>query len=196
MQSPWFGGFYERLIQSVKKSIAGSIEDKKISRIEFNIALQEAAHRINCRPLTHNPVSSEDEEVLTPHHLAKYRSGWPILQSIHGMKNIPDPLSDKNQYRRGRILAEEISKRFTLQYLPILTKRTKWYKECEPLKQGDLVLVIDPNCTRKAWERARVTKVYYAKDKTGRVADILMPNGTERKNRSAQRLAKIEIKSI
>ena len=196
VQSPWFGGFYERLIQSVKKSIAGSIEDKKISRIEFNIALQEAAHRINCRPLTHNPVSSEDEEVLTPHHLAKYRSGWPILQSIHGMKNIPDPLSDKNQYRRGRILAEEISKRFTLQYLPILTKRTKWYKECEPLKQGDLVLVIDPNCTRKAWERARVTKVYYAKDKTGRVADILMPNGTERKNRSAQRLAKIDIKSI
>ena len=196
VQSPWFGGFYERLIQSVKKSIAASIEDRKVTRIAFNIALQEAAHRINCRPLTHNPISSEDEEVLTPHHLAKFRSGWPLLQSIHGMKSIPDPLSDKNQYRRGRILAEEMSRKFVSQYLPVLTKRTKWFKDFTPLKAGDLVLLIDPNYTRKAWERARVKKVYYAKDGNGRVADILMPDGTEKKNRSVKRLAKLDIQTL
>lgn len=196
VQSPWFGGMYERLIQSVKKSIAASVEGKKLSRIEFNIALQEAAHRINCRPLTHNPISAEDEEVLTPHHLAKHRSGWPLLQSLHGMKNLPDPLSDKNQYRRGRILAEDMTKRFVLEYLPVLTKRTKWFKDSEPLKIGDLVLLIDPNCTRKAWERARVIKVYYAQDGTGRVADILMSNGSIKKNRSTQRLAKLNIKTL
>lgn len=196
VQSPWFGAFYERLIQTVKKSIASTIEGKKISRVEFNIALQEAAHRINCRPLTHNSISYEDEEVLTPHHLAKYRSGWPLLPSIHGMKEIPDPLGDKDQYRRGRIYAEEISRKFVSQYLPVLTKRTKWFKNFAPIKTGDLVLVIDPNKTRKAWDRARVHKLYLSKDKNARVADLLFPDGTIRKNRSVKRLAKLDIKSL
>ncbi|XP_070507569.1 uncharacterized protein [Chironomus tepperi] len=196
VQSPWFGAFYERLIQTVKRSIQEAIEGKKITRIEFNIALQETAHRVNCRPLTHNPISSEDEEVLTPHHLAKYRSGWPLLPSIHGLSEIPDPLSDKDQYRRGRILADEMARKFVSQYLPVLTKRTKWFKDSAPIKTGDLVLLIDPNKTRKAWERARVLKIYSGKDKIGRVVDLLMPNGATRKNRSVKRLAKIEIKSM
>ena len=196
VQSPWFGAFYERLIQTVKKSIASAIEGRKISRISFNIALQEAAHRINCRPLTHNPVSAEEEEVLTPHHLAKNKSGWPLLPSIHKYKEIPDPLGDRDQYRRGRILADEMTKKFITQYLPILTKRTKWFKEFEPIKAGDLVLVIDPNKTRKAWERARVQQVYYSKDNNGRVVDLILPDGSIRKNRSVKRLAKIEIKSM
>lgn len=196
VQSPWFGAFYERLIQIVKKSIQEAIEGRRISRIEFNIALQEAAHRINCRPLTHNPINTEDEEVLTPHHLAKYRSGWPLLPSIHGIKSIPDPLSDKDQYRRGRILADEMARKFVSHYLPVLTKRTRWFKEFAPIKSGDLVLLIDPNQTRQAWERARVLKVYYGKDHIGRVVDLLMPDGSTKKNRSVKRLAKIEIKSI
>lgn len=196
VQSPWFGAFYERLIQTVKKSIASAIEGRRVSRMSFNIALQDAAHRINNRPLTHNPISAEDEEVLTPHHLAKNRSGWPLLPSIHGMKDIPDPLSDKNQYRQGRLLAEEMTRKFNTQYLPVLAKRTKWFKDFKPIKAGDLVLLIDPNCTRKAWERARVIKVYVAKDKNVRVADIMLPDGSIRKNRSAHRLAKLDIQQI
>jgi len=196
VQSPWFGAFYERLIQTFKKSIASSIEGRKVSRIEFNIALQEAAHRINCRPLTHNPVSAEDEEVLTPHHLAKNRSGWPLLPSIHKYKEIPDPLGDRDQYRRGRKLADEVTRKFVSQYLPILTKRKKWFKNFAPIKAGDLVLAIDPNKTRKAWERARVLKVYYGRDNNGRVVDLMLPDGSIRKNRSVKRLAKIDIKSM
>lgn len=196
VQSPWFGGFYERLIQTVKKSIETSIEGKKVTKTEFNIALQEASHRINCRPLSHNPISSEDEEVLTPHHLVKLRSGWPLLPSVHGIKNIPDPKKDKDQYRRGRIIADEMLRKFVAYYLPVLTKRTKWFKDFSPIKEGDLVLLIDPNLTRKAWERARVEKVYMSKDGNVRVVDLLMPDGTIRKNRSAKRLAKIEIKTM
>jgi len=196
VQSPWFGAFYERLIQTFKKSISSAIEGRKIGRIEFNIALQEAAHRINCRPLTHNPVSAEDEEILTPHHLAKNKSGWPLLPSIHKYKEIPDPLGDRDQYRRGRILADELTKKFISQYLPVLTKRTKWFKDFAPIKAGDLVLVVDPNTTRKAWERAKVEKVYYGKDNNGRVVDLLLPDGSRRKNRSVRRLAKIDIKTM
>lgn len=196
VQSPWFGAFYERLIGTVKRSIAEAIKDRRMTKTEFNIALQDAAHRINCRPLTHNPVDTEDEEVLTPHHLAKGRSGWPLIPSVQGLQSVPDPWSDKSQYRRGRLLAHEITKKFTNYYLPTLTKRTKWFKDFKPIKVGDLVLLIDPNRTREAWERARVINIYQSKDGNSRVADILMPNGSVRKNRSTKRLAKIELKTL
>jgi hypothetical protein len=196
VQSPWFGAFYERLIQTFKTSILSAIEGKKIDRTEFNIALQGAAHRINCRPLTHNPVSAEDEEILTPHHLAKNRSGWPLLPSIHSYKKTPDPKNDRDLYRRGRILAEEMTRKFSSQYLPELTRRTKWFKDCEPIKAGDLVLIVDPNFTRKAWERAKVENVHYGDDNNIRIVDLLLHNGTRKKFRSVHRLAKIDIKTM
>lgn len=192
-QSPWWGGFYERLIKEVKRAIAAAIEGKKVNRLQFNIALQEAALRINCRPLTHIPVSHEEAEILTPHHLAKYRSGWPLLPSITSETKPHNPLNDKSNYKKGRQLADEIMRRFVSYYLPELTRRTKWYKDVKPIKVNDLVLLVDPNKTRQAWERARVVKIYPSKDGRGRVADVVLSDGTLRSRRSVQRLAKIEI---
>jgi hypothetical protein len=196
VQSPHFGGFYERLIKEVKRAIASSIENRKVTKIEFSIALQEAAHRINCRPLTHNPISSEDEEVLTPHHLAKNRSGWPLLPSTFGAKTPHDPMDDRSYYRKGRILGEDMTRRFVSYYLPVLTRRDKWFKENPPMKVGDLVLLVDPNATRKAWERARVIKIYKSRDSRGRVADIRMPDGTIKQRRSVNRLAKLNLQTL
>jgi hypothetical protein len=51
-QAPWFGGMYERLIKEVKRSLTDTLQARKINRIELNIAVHEAAHRLNCRPLT------------------------------------------------------------------------------------------------------------------------------------------------
>ncbi|XP_070505333.1 uncharacterized protein [Chironomus tepperi] len=196
VKSPWFGGFYERLIKEVKRAVQSSTENRKVSKVELNIALQEAAHRINCRPLTYNSISSEDEEVLTPHHIAKNRSGWPLLPSIHGMKEVHDPVNDKNVYRRGRILGEDMARRFIAYYLPILTKRDKWFKDNPPLRVNDLVLLCDPNKFRSAWERAKIIKIYKSKDNKSRVADVQMPDGTIRKRRSVNRLAKLNLQKL
>jgi hypothetical protein len=196
VQSPWFGAFYERLIKEVKRAIKDEVKDKRIQRIAFNSALQEAAHRINCRPLTHNSISHEDEEVLTPHHLAKFRSGWPLLPSAHKIKKPHDPNEDRSVYRKGVVIAEGICQRFVKNYLAELTKRTKWFKDAVPLAVNDLVLLIDPTKTRKQWDRARIIKLYKSRDGRKRVADILLADGTLRKNRSVQRLAKIEISTL
>jgi hypothetical protein len=69
-QAPWFGGMYERLIKEVKRSLTDTLQARKINRIELNIAVHEAAHRLNCRPLTGNSVDAADGVILTPHHLA------------------------------------------------------------------------------------------------------------------------------
>ncbi|KAG5666437.1 hypothetical protein PVAND_014465 [Polypedilum vanderplanki] len=189
--SPWMGGFYERPIKEVKRSLMQILENKKLSMIELNIALQDTCHRLNCRPLTHNPLSADDDEVLTPHHLARGRAGWPYLPSYTPV--VKEPKEDRRVFRRSRALADQIMSKFVTGYLPILTKTTKWFKEIStPLRIGDIVLLIEPNQTRREWQRARVIKIYKSSDKRGRVADVQLQKGKIKKARSIQRLAKLE----
>jgi hypothetical protein len=188
--SPWFGGMYERLIREVKRSLTDTLHQRKIDQIELNIAIHEAAHRMNLRPLTKNPIEAEDEPVLTPYHLAKYQSGWPLLPGIHNGKYLQ--VDDRSIYRKGRIAADEIMKKFTAYYLPVLTKKVKWLEDTEPLKENDLVLIIEPNMTRKEWPRGKIVKLFYGKDGTPRVADVLKANG-KIKRRPVRKLAKIDI---
>ncbi|XP_070495848.1 uncharacterized protein [Chironomus tepperi] len=191
--SPWFGGCYERLIKEVKRSLAEVLtrRRKAVSKIELNIAIHEACHRINQRPLTHNSISADDDIILTPHILAKHRSGWPLLPGLH--KNKYAPIDDKSIYKNGRKLADQIMEKFVSLYLPELTRRAKWINPQPSLEENDLVLYITPNNTRKEWMRAKVIKVYKGRDGVVRVADILFGNGTIREKCAARHLAKINI---
>jgi hypothetical protein len=76
----------------------------------------------------------------------------------------------------------------------VLTKRVKWLKETEPLKVDDLVLIIEPNMTRKEWPRGKIVKLFYGKDETPRVADVMKANG-KIKRRPVRKLARINIQS-
>jgi hypothetical protein len=190
--SPWFGSFYERLIKEVKRAMYDILSQKKIDLIELRIAVAETAHRINLRPLTNNPIDAEDQEVLTPHHLAKYRSGWPLLPGLHTGKY--QQVDDRIIYRRGRVLADEIMAKFTAYYLPVLTKKVKWLDNDEPLKEEDLVLMIEPNMTRFEWPRGKIVKLFHGKDGIPRVADVLQASG-KIKRRPVRKLAKINIQT-
>jgi hypothetical protein len=192
--SPWMGAFYERLIREVKRSIVSVLDNRKLTPAALNIALNDTAHRLNNRPLTHNSVSAEDEPVLTPHMLAKGRSGFPYLPGIRS-STIKEATKDRSIYRKGRAIADEVMRRFYRYYLPVLTKRVKWNKDVKPLKAKDLVLLIEPNDTRREWKRGRVIRVYKGRDGKKRVADVMLPDKSVKKARSVQRLAKIEIKS-
>jgi hypothetical protein len=189
--SPWMGGVYERLIREVKRSLAGTLNQRKLTIVELNIAVQESAHRMNLRPLTYNSISAEDDIILTPHHLAKNRSGWPLLPGLH--RDQYANVDDRSIYRRGRMLSDEIMRRFTAYYLPVLTKRCKWFKGEPSLKMGDLVLLINPNYTRTMWRRGRIVKLYYGKDMIVRVADVQFADGSIKERVSARNLARIEI---
>jgi hypothetical protein len=191
--SPWFGGCYERLVKEVKHSIAEVLtrRRKPVSKIELNIAIQEASHRINQRPLTHNSISADDDVILTPHILAKHRPGWPLLPGMH--KNQYGHVDDKSVYHNGRKITDQIMEKFVTLYLPELTRRAKWIKSQPSLAENDLVLYITPNKTRKEWMRAKVLKVYRGRDNVVRVADILFGDGTIRQKCAARHLAKIDI---
>ncbi|KAG5667367.1 hypothetical protein PVAND_015350 [Polypedilum vanderplanki] len=191
--SPWMGGAHERMIKELKRAIEFTVKKKKLSKIEFNIAIQEAAHRINCRPLTANSIDSEDQPVLTPHLLAKHRDGWPLLPSRTKCEYDNSDTNDRLIYHRGRAIADEITSRFMKEWLPMITRQCKWFKNVPDFKKGDLVLLVDPGKTRYAWPRAKVCETYAGRDGRVRILDVQLPNGEVIKRYSAQRAAKIDI---
>lgn len=84
--APWYGGFYERLIRSVKDSLSMA-EIKKHSIESFRTLLIEIQGVINDRPL----FRSTDGTFITPYHLI-FGNG---RSSLFSSTNIVSPEHDK-----------------------------------------------------------------------------------------------------
>ena len=71
--SPWWGGFYERLVRSVKMSLKKILGKSLLSYEELETVLLKIESVINGRPLAY---LSEDDlgDALTPNHLMYGRS--------------------------------------------------------------------------------------------------------------------------
>ena len=80
-RAPWWGGFFERLIRSVKRCLKKILKNAKLSYEELLTVVTEVECVLNSRPLTY--VSSEDiEEPLTPSHLMTGRRLLSIPDEI------------------------------------------------------------------------------------------------------------------
>ena len=67
-RAPWWGGFFERMVKSVKRCLKKTIGNVTLSYDELLTAVAEVEMVLNSRPLSF--VSTEDmEEPLTPSHL-------------------------------------------------------------------------------------------------------------------------------
>ncbi|XP_064120253.1 uncharacterized protein LOC135224858 [Macrobrachium nipponense] len=68
--APHQGGFYERMVGSVKSALKKAIFKKRINSDELNTIVTEIERRINNRPLTYDDATSPDTvDALTPSHL-------------------------------------------------------------------------------------------------------------------------------
>ena len=65
--SPWWGGFWERLIKSIKRSLNRIIVRASVNYEELLIIMIEIEAIMNSRPLTY--IGNEVDEILTPGHL-------------------------------------------------------------------------------------------------------------------------------
>ena len=68
-RSPWMGGHFERLVRTIKASLATAISRKLLSLEEFRAVVLEAENIVNSRPLTYQSDSTRDVP-LSPSQLA------------------------------------------------------------------------------------------------------------------------------
>ncbi|XP_069164574.1 uncharacterized protein [Procambarus clarkii] len=68
-RAPWHGGFYERMVGTVKKCLRKTLHRQKINLTELQTLVVEIEARVNNRPLTYLTEDFSQREPLSPSHL-------------------------------------------------------------------------------------------------------------------------------
>jgi len=162
------GGSWERLIRSIKTALRVTLKERAPKLETMETLLVGAECIINGRPLTFVSLDHKDDEALTPNHFLIGSSGGPAMFGSFSDKD----LRSKKQWRYAQRLADHFWKRWTKEYMPVLTRRVKWCHPVSPVEIGTVVLVVDPTFTRNNWPKGIVNKIYPGKDGQVRVVDV------------------------
>ncbi|XP_055622986.1 uncharacterized protein LOC129766479 [Toxorhynchites rutilus septentrionalis] len=185
--SPHMGGAWERMVRSVKSAMGVLNQSRAPSEEVFMTVLCEAESMVNSRPLTYMPLEDCNQEALTPNHF--------ILLSSSGVKQsekLPTKESDglRSVWKFCQYLLDQFWRRWIREYLPTITRRTKWHDNVKPINEGCLVLIVD-GAVRNRWIRGKVVNVIHGKDGIVRQADVQTANGILR--RPAVKLAVLDV---
>ena len=152
-KSPWWGGFWERMVKLTKDALKKTLGKAKVSFEELQTVLVAVEAVINSRPLTY--VGSEDEtEPLTPSHLV---CGKRVLTIPSGAKVAVVDL--RQRFGHLRNLMENSKKRWLKEYLTELRVFHKKKGKYKVPKVDDLVVIKDDNIKRQNWKVGRILRI-------------------------------------
>ena len=172
--APHMGGAWERLVRSVKAALTATLRERAPREEALLTLLTEAEHSVNSRPLTHVSVDPNDPEALTPNHF--------LLGSSSGLPHTgPCNDADRRAWRATQALADSFWQRWVAEYLPTLVPRGRPDDRARPLKEGDVVIIVDPTLPRNVWPRGVVQKTYPGPDRKIRSADVRTTGGVFRR---------------
>ena len=165
LRSPWMGGHFERLVRTIKASLATAISRKLLTLEEFSTIVKEAENIVNSRPLTYQSDNSRDIP-LTPSQLVWGRDLTlmpPLLQPGDPLDEDYDAKATRAQYVVLSNALERFRKRWHNEYL--LSLREKHYNQCAEnpshhLRVGQLVMVKHDNIHHIEWPLGVITAVY------------------------------------
>ena len=198
-RAPWWGGYFERLVQSVKRCLKKILKNVKVTSEELQTVLVEIEATLNSRPLTF--VSSEEtEEPLTPYHLLCGRRllAMPDREEIE--------ISQLNaEEARGRVaLLKRLKDHFWIGWRNeyILELRNSHRLKMKNAKRqtvaaGDVVIIHEDGLHRGLWKHGRVESLIKGKD--GLVRGAVVKSTTPKKGnltrlrRPLQRLYPLEL---
>ncbi|XP_062714134.1 uncharacterized protein LOC134290921 [Aedes albopictus] len=172
--APHMGGCWERMVRSVKAAMGAISEHPRHPSDEIlETVVLEAEAIVNSRPLTYVPLDNEDQDALTPNHFLLYGSSGVVQPRTSPMT---DGATLRDSWKLAQYLADLFWKRWVREYLPTLTRRTKWFEPAKPMGPGDLVIIIDEN-KRNGWIRGRIVEVTRGRDGQVRSAVVRTAEG-------------------
>ena len=156
-RSPWHGGWWERLVRSVKEPLSKVLGKALLSYQELATVLTRIEADINSRPLTTVSDDIRDLTPITPAHLA-------LGRSLFSLPDVEDEVSANKSTTRQRYLYQQklinhFWQRWRGEYLQQLSVRQKWMNEQPALKIGDVVLISEDKVSRGKWPMGRVDKL-------------------------------------
>lgn len=186
--SPHMGGSWERLIRTIKNNLKVVCSSRRLSDEVLRNLLAEVENIINSRPLSHVPIDEDSAPALTPNHF--------LLGSSNGTKPLSN-LDDSGEALRqnwttSQILANQFWRRWISDYLPEITRRTKWFKRSKPISVGDVVIIVDPKMPRNCWPMGKIIATKISMDGQVRSATVRTANGVY--DRPATKLAVLDVR--
>lgn len=74
-------------------------------------------------------------------------------------------------------MANEFWKWWLRDYLPVITRRTKWLTKEDPIKVNDVVIIVDPKAPRNSWPLGRIIATKLGLDGQVRSATVQTRHG-------------------
>lgn len=173
-EAKFMGGVWERLIRTTKTCLYDIMSTRRPNDEMFRSLLMEVMNVVNARPLTFIPLDNANDETLTPNHF--------IHGSSNGLKPPGDFASDgpilKSEWKEIQRLTDCFWKRFIEEYVPTLTRKTKWFQPVKPIEIDDIVLVIDEKNSRNVYPKARVIDIVIGSNDQVRRVRVQFVNGS------------------
>ncbi|XP_031356651.1 uncharacterized protein LOC116180680 [Photinus pyralis] len=177
--SPHFGGAWEIMVQQTKRILKATLNDKHPKDQILLTVLKGAENIINSRPLTPMSDDPADPDCLTANHFL--RGFADVGMSIPTCSKEIDEWY-RESWKKAQFMLETFWRKWKAEALPKLLRREKWLADAEPIKIGEVVLLLDEHAPRNTWKKGIVTKLYPGKDGVIRIVEITYSDGRNRKS--------------
>uniref|UniRef100_A0A5S6Q0M6 Integrase catalytic domain-containing protein n=1 Tax=Trichuris muris TaxID=70415 RepID=A0A5S6Q0M6_TRIMR len=162
-RAPWTGGYWERLVRSVKEPLKKVLGHALLTETELHTVLVEIEAKINARPLTFVGDDPKDANVLTPFHflIGKEFTEFPH----HGQPRDRSAVDYhtgaelRRRWQHQQRLVAHFWKRWRTEYVTTLSVRKKWCGVKPSPAIGDVVLIAEENVPRMRWMMGRVIEL-------------------------------------
>ncbi|XP_065665416.1 uncharacterized protein LOC136086850 [Hydra vulgaris] len=169
--APWWGGFFERMVRSVKRVLRKILKTARLSYEEVLTILAEIEVVTNNRPLTFSYEEPEDEP-LSPNHLV---FGKRISSETLLIKNSYVNVDIKKRVVYRNSILEHFWNRWRNEYLTELREFHKSNNKSGSkniINIGDVVTIQDSNLVRGLWKIGIVEKLLPSTDGQVRAANV------------------------
>eukprot|EP00117_Sycon_ciliatum_P039449 scpid9122/ scgid5519/ len=187
--SPWMGGAYERLVQSVKRVLRKTVGTSIPNRDMLNTFLMEAEAIINARPLVYVGNELDFGNVLTPNHFLSLnpKLGTPGMEGDFGNDPTFEPDTSLantllTAWTDGQRLLQTFWSEWQYSYLPTLRERGQTalphgrLQAHDPPAVDTVVLVKEEKMPRGSWLIGRIDKLHNSNDGEIRSATVVLPS--------------------
>ncbi|CAG7821790.1 unnamed protein product [Allacma fusca] len=154
--APHMGGLWEAAVKSAKFHIHRVLKNAPLNFEEYAKVLKEIEACLNSRPLCPQSSDPDDLEALTPGH---FIIGGP-LKSIPEADLTTVKVNRLTRWQHQQQMKQQFWRRWHLEYLQHLQKRTKWKLPQANVKVGDLVVLREDHSPPHYWKLWRIEEVH------------------------------------
>lgn len=170
----WWGGFYERLIGSVKRALRKILFRATVTYNELLTILAEIEGIMNSRPLGYH-YSDDIEEEITPSHLFSGRRLLTVYTNQNENENNQVNLSKRMMYMKR--LIDNLWHRWSSKYLTSLREFETIGKSEKKIFEGDIVVVHNHQTKRNHWKLGKIIELITGSDNIPRAAVVKIRSG-------------------